>query len=66
MTATCPQYRVRYRMYGSDYEHTSQNGPYDYRSNAIAERDARFQLPNVTHCWIEKEYQPTGRVLVRK
>lgn len=66
MSKQCPQYRVHYQLDGSVHDQVSANGPYDYRYNAIAERNARFaENGRVTRCWITKEYETTGKVLAR-
>jgi len=66
MSADCPQYRVLYLLIDESTPQICEDGPYDYRSNAIEHRNWFFgHSPGVVACWVEKEGVPTGKRLER-
>lgn len=61
-------YRIHFKLknVAPDCTFMSSNGPFDYRYNAIAERNKLFHKDeNIQSCWVTKDFNPTGKVLNR-
>ena len=67
MSTLHSMYRVHYVMRGSAVVHESANGPFDYRGNAMAERNRVFsENLDVEECWMQNKQLRSGRRLRRR